>query len=74
MLTTIKGCGCNAEPTTLQIMLPVAASPSKRKGTVSMSGSEAAEHFFAERNNEHTQKMWNPKRTVSALPAGKRER
>ena len=53
------------EPTILQIMLPAAASPSTRKGTVSVRGSEAAEHFFAATNNKHTQTLWNPKRTVS---------
>ena len=79
MLTTIKGCGCNAEPTTLQIMLPVAASPSKRKGTVSVRGSEAAEHFLAATNNKHTNNV-EPKKnrqspeTEKEMPAGKRER
>ena len=44
--TTPKECGCDTEPTTLQMMLPPAASPLKRKSAVSMRSSEAADHFF----------------------------
>ena len=62
-MTTPKECGCNAETSTPQIMLPSAASPSKRKGTVCVRGSEAAESFFVARNNEH--KKVEPKRTIS---------
>ena len=60
-------CGCDTEPTT-KIMLPSAASPSKRKSTVSMRGSQATKYFFAagnksyqkkkKRQNDETERRW----------------
>ena len=59
-LTTPKECGCDTELTILQITLPSAASPPKRKSAVSMRSNEAAEHFFVARNQLHKKKegMW----------------
>ena len=64
--TTPRERGCNAETSTLQIMLPSAASPSKRKGAVCVRGSEAARVVLCG-NEQWTHKKVEPKkkRTIS---------
>ena len=51
-----RGVGGDTEPTILQIMLPSAASPPKRKSAVSMRSSKAPEHFFVAGDQLH---IWN---------------